>query len=124
MTMTHLSAAGFSLDCEDPPTLAAFYVRLLGGRVLWTDDAGAGMRTASGLTLVAQKVEGYVPPMWPGSAIVHLDLDAGDDLDGAVTYARDCGATLVAPQPDTRWTVLLDPAGHPFCITTMTWTGS
>ncbi|WP_307831855.1 VOC family protein [Prauserella cavernicola] len=30
------------------------------------------------------------------------------------------GATRAEHQSDPRWRVLLDPAGHPFCITTVT----
>ena len=33
--------------------------------------------------------------------------------------AEALGARLADPQPDSRWRVLLDPAGHPFCITTV-----
>ncbi|RZI55165.1 MAG: VOC family protein, partial [Zymomonas sp.] len=33
-------------------------------------------------------------------------------------HAVECGATEAEEQPDPRWRVLLDPAGHPFCITT------
>jgi Glyoxalase-like domain len=87
--------------------------------VLWSNEGSAGVRVP-GLTLVAQRVDGYRPPQWPGSAIVHLDLSAGEDLDGPAERAVQLGATLVDPQPDPRWRVLLDPAGHPFCITTVT----
>ncbi|MCR6704763.1 MAG: hypothetical protein NVV66_18580, partial [Cellulomonas sp.] len=36
-----------------------------------------------------------------------------------VERAVALGARLADPQPDPRWRVLLDPAGHPFCITTV-----
>ena len=111
--------AGVSLDCADPGALAGFYARLLGGEVLWQSAASAGVRVP-GSTLVMQAVPGYRPPQWPGSALVHLDLDAGDDLDGAVGRALAAGAELAGFQPDPRWRVLLDPAGHPFCLTTVT----
>lgn len=111
--------AGVSLDCADPGALAEFYARLLGGEVLWQSPASAGVRVP-GSTLVLQAVPGYRPPEWPGSALVHLDLDAGDDLDGALGRALAAGAELAGFQPDPRWRVLLDPAGHPFCLTTVT----
>lgn len=111
--------AGVSLDCADPGALAGFYARLLGGEVLWQSAASAGVRVP-GSTLVMQAVPGYRPPQWPGSALVHLDLDAGDDLDGALGRALAAGALLAGFQPDPRWRVLLDPAGHPFCLTTVT----
>jgi hypothetical protein len=45
----------------------------------------------------------------------HLDI-AVSDLDETVAWAVDAGATLAdyKPQEDVR--VLLDPAGHPFCL--------
>ncbi|MCZ2820291.1 VOC family protein [Modestobacter sp. VKM Ac-2977] len=60
------------------------------------------------------------PPVWPPVAgeqrpMMHLDVQVGD-LDDAVAEAVALGATLAQdqPQPDVR--VLLDPAGHPFCL--------
>jgi len=52
--------------------------------------------------------------------IVHLDLSAGSDVDESSARAVSLGAVEVDPQPDVRWRVLLDPAGHPFCITAIT----
>ena len=71
-----------------------------------------------GAVLVAQRVEGYTPPAWPGTSIVHLDLTA-EDIDVAAERAVGLGATW-PEQPDPRWRVLLDPAGHPFCLTPFT----
>jgi hypothetical protein len=65
-------------------------------------------------------VANYRPPMWPGASIVHLDLTACEQLDGPEQRAIRLGARPVEPQQDPRWRVLLDPAGHPFCITTVT----
>jgi hypothetical protein len=54
--------------------------------------------------------------------VVHLDLtpSADTDLARAAGRAVDAGAVRADHQPDPRWLVLLDPAGHPFCITTVT----
>ena len=109
---------GVSLDCADPAALAGFYLELLGGQLLWRSAESAGIR-APGMVLVMQLVADYRPPAWPGSALVHLDVTAGDDLDGAAARAVRAGAVLAGHQPDPRWRVLLDPAGHPFCITTV-----
>lgn len=106
-----------SLDCPDPQRLADFYLGLLGGRRLWAKDSSVGVEVP-GAVLVAQRIEGYRPPEWPGTSIVHLDLSA-DDLDAAAERAVALGATL-PEQRDTRWRVLLDPAGHPFCLTSFT----
>jgi hypothetical protein len=42
------------------------------------------------------------------------------DLDGQEARMLALGATKadVQPNPD-NWRVLVDPAGHPFCITTL-----
>ncbi|MDJ0426209.1 VOC family protein [Rhodococcus fascians] len=121
MPISHLAVAGTSVDCAEPGELAQFYLALLGGEVLWDNDESAAVQTMSGVRIVAQKVESYRPPVWPSAAIVHLDLDDGGRLSEAVAYALDCGATEALDQPDLRWRVLLDPAGHPFCITTEVW---
>lgn len=111
--------AGVSLDCADPLTLAGFYLRLLGGEVLWHTAESVGVRVP-GVVLAMQRIDDYRPPAWPGSSVVHLDLAAGEGLEGAVAGAVDAGAILASHQPDSRWRVLLDPAGHPFCLTTLT----
>jgi hypothetical protein len=67
-----------------------------------------------------QRVAGYRPPSWPGSSVVHLDLTASEDVEDAAARAVAAGAIRVEHQPDPRWRILLDPAGHPFCITTVT----
>jgi hypothetical protein len=47
----------------------------------------------------------------------HLDFRP-DDLDAMEELALELGAAKPDDQPgDGRWRVLLDPAGHPFCLT-------
>lgn len=113
-----LRIAGISFNCADPALLAAFYAEVLGGRALFTNTDSAGV-DASGVVLIAQLVSDYVPPTWPGTSVVHLDLAAGLDLEASVAFAVASGAKKTTYQPDPRWCTLLDPAGHPFCITTM-----
>jgi predicted enzyme related to lactoylglutathione lyase len=65
------------------------------------------------------RVENYQRPEWPntkGSKQFHFDL-AVDDLDAAAKAAVQLGATVPDEQPGETWRVLLDPAGHPFCLT-------
>jgi len=62
----------------------------------------------------------YAPPVWPSAAgkqqiTQHLDI-AVTDLDEAVTWATNAGATLASYQPQEDVRVMLDPAGHPFCL--------
>ena len=112
---------GVSLDCADPAALAEFYLTLLGGELLWHSADSVGVRVP-GVVLALQRVAAYRPPAWPGSSVVHLDLTPGADTDLARAAGRavDAGAVRADHQPDPRWLVLLDPAGHPFCITTVT----
>ncbi|MEU7552843.1 VOC family protein [Streptomyces sp. NPDC044571] len=73
-----------------------------------------------GLFIGFQRVDDHQPPRWPGQGApqqAHLDF-AVDDLDGAEAVLLEWGATKPAHQPGgEKWRVLLDPAGHPFCLT-------
>ena len=64
--------------------------------------------------------ENYAPPVWPngpGEPHMQLHLDIGvRDLDAAVADAERLGARLADFQPQEEVRVLLDPAGHPFCL--------
>ena len=46
---------------------------------------------------------------------LHLEIKV-DDLDGALAFALECGATVAEFQPQDDVRVCLDPAGHPFCL--------
>ena len=46
---------------------------------------------------------------------LHLDLQV-TDLEGAAQDAVALGATMAEFQPQEDVRVLLDPAGHPFCL--------
>ena len=63
---------------------------------------------------------GYEPPVWPATSgqqqmMVHLDVEV-DDLESALADALGMGAVLACHQPQDDVRVLLDPAGHPFCL--------
>jgi hypothetical protein len=107
------------LDCADPAGLAAFWASLLGGEVVPILGDDAVMVKNKGTPVAALRVPGYQPPTWPRGAIpkqVHLDL-AVSDLDAAEAEAIRLGACRAGEQPQpTRWRVMLDPAGHPFCL--------
>jgi hypothetical protein len=109
-----------TLDCPDPKVLGAFYGALTGMRELFSSDEFVALTEVAGCDLGFQKVDGYRPPQWPGQDVpqqFHLDLRA-DDLDATEALALQLGATKPVHQPgDGRWRVLLDPAGHPFCLT-------
>ena len=71
--------------------------------------------------LGAVGVPDYVPPTCPDGPIpkqMHLDLSV-EDLEEGEARALGLGAPKADPQPaPQRWRVLLDPAGHPFCLST------
>lgn len=113
--------AAISLDCSDPAPVASFYRALLGLEVIWDSEDFVALKGA-GVMLTVQRIADHRPVGWPVDEIpkqLHLDL-AVDDLDDAETKAVGLGATKASQQPDPqRWRVLIDPAGHPFCITTL-----
>jgi hypothetical protein len=47
--------------------------------------------------------------------MMHFDFEVGD-LSSAVTDAVALGAKVADFQPQDNVRVLLDPAGHPFCL--------
>ena len=76
----------------------------------------------SGLTISFQEIADYRPPVWPGSDLptqLHLDFFV-DSLDEAQQQLEATGAKRAETQPhlDNGLVVMLDPAGHPFCIGT------
>jgi Glyoxalase-like domain len=112
--------AGVSLDTDDPHRLADFYQRLLGLEVFLAADDVVALKGA-GFLLTTQRVEGHVPPNWPAGSTpkqMHLDV-AVADVEAAENLALSLGATRAAHQPSPgEWRVMIDPAGHPFCLTT------
>lgn len=75
---------------------------------------------ADGVMITVERVLNHQPPDWPGDAIpkhLHLDLFV-EDLDVAEAAALAIGARKPDTQPAPgKWRVLLDPVGHPVCIT-------
>jgi hypothetical protein len=49
--------------------------------------------------------------------MMHLDFQV-DDMDAAVAHALELGAEEAEHQPQEDVRVMLDPAGHPFCLYT------
>ncbi|MGH3734543.1 MAG: VOC family protein [Micromonosporaceae bacterium] len=108
---------GVVIDCPDPGALATFYRAMLDGKID-TCPGWADVRTEQGQCISFQQVEGYTPPDWPGQKTpqqMHIDVIV-DDLDAAEAALLELGATRHEHQPGTGFRVLLDPAGHPFCL--------
>jgi hypothetical protein len=68
-----------------------------------------------------QRVQNSEPITWPDPAAarrLHLDFVV-DDLDEAEAHLCSMGARRPEVQPGgDRFRVLIDPAGHPFCLAT------
>ncbi len=113
---------GVVLDARDARELAHFYQRLLGWRMLTESDPWCVLAPDedAGHSLSFMPEPGYQRPVWPPVAgepekSMHLDIEV-DDLHEAVAHALACGAQLPDFQPQDHVRVLLDPAGHPFCV--------
>lgn len=123
--MTTLRWNAVCIDCRDAGQLADFYAQLLGWQVL----AGEGDwfkvgDPAGGVAINIQAEVWYEPPVWPErpgaqDKMLHLEIEV-DDVEAATAHALDAGATVAVPQPENRdprkLRVMLDPAGHPFCL--------
>jgi catechol 2,3-dioxygenase-like lactoylglutathione lyase family enzyme len=112
---------GTAIEAPDPSALAKFYSDLLGWPV-GHEEPGTAILAAPGgsIYIVFQQAAGYQTPVWPPAEgaqrpMMHFDFQVGD-LDSAVADALALGATLATAQPQDNVRVLLDPAGHPFCL--------
>ena len=111
------------LNSGNADELSAFYEKLLG----WTRVSGEEFKVLANINqkgfptwITFQQVDNYVPPVWPATPdkqqqMEHLDFHV-TDVDEAVKYALSCGATMSETQCEDGWRVMLDPAGHPFCL--------
>jgi hypothetical protein len=89
---------GVVLDAADGVALAHVYAQLLGWQVFTEGKGGAAVAPSedAGYNLV-------------------FDIEV-DDLNEAVAHALAVGAQQSAYQPQETVRVMLDPAGHPFCL--------
>ncbi|CCH85601.1 Glyoxalase/bleomycin resistance protein/dioxygenase [Modestobacter italicus] len=107
------------LDTPDPPGLARFYAALLDWPIGEDHPEWATLRPG-GPGLSFQLEREHVPPVWPAAAgdqrmQLHLDVQV-EDLVAATAFAQSLGAQVAEFQPQDDVRVLLDPAGHPFCL--------
>ena len=115
-----------TLDCSDAEALGSFYADLLGWEISARDgvdwvqlrDPGRGV----GLNFQAE--DSYEPPTWPEqpgrqAKMMHFEILV-EDLAGAIEQVLRGGGSEASRQPvdrdPTRIRVMLDPAGHPFCL--------
>jgi catechol 2,3-dioxygenase-like lactoylglutathione lyase family enzyme len=114
---------GVVLDAPDVAELTEFYAELLGWSIYKQDAEGAALDAGEGVGYISiQHNPDYVRPTWPGTPgeqqmMLHLDFEV-TDLAEATARAEALGATPAEHQPQDDVRVLLDPAGHPFCLYT------
>jgi hypothetical protein len=100
------------VDCNDPSRLAAFWKRMLGGRVVKYPQLGVEALRAPGVTFdfVKNPDSKTVKNRW------HLDL-ATDDPTAAVDAAIAAGATRADDfEGSEDFVVMRDPEGNEFCV--------
>jgi catechol 2,3-dioxygenase-like lactoylglutathione lyase family enzyme len=121
MADLHLELSTTVLGTPDPKGLAAFYRDLLGWTITTDEDDWVVLRPADdGTGLAFQLEEHHAHPSWPAEPgeqqmQLHLDIQVSDMMD-AVRRAEELGAAQAAYQPQDDVRVMIDPAGHPFCL--------
>lgn len=129
-----LQLTSVTIGCPNPRDLVAFYARLLGAEITATEPPGEGEPEHAGwaqlratgdrgaITLNFEFERQWQTPTWPSEPgrqhiTQHLDILV-DDLEAAVAWAEECGARQAEFQPQDTVRVMIDPAGHPFCLYT------
>ncbi len=132
MTRPLMQVTSVTIGAPNPSELAAFYARMLDWPVAHDDpprpgepaEAGwAQLRPPAGETGPTLNFEyeaQFQRPVWPSepgrqTITQHLDIWV-TDLDSAVGKAEAAGAVLADYQPQDDVRVMIDPAGHPFCL--------
>jgi catechol-2,3-dioxygenase len=118
MAIARLGA--ISLDTDDAIMLSRFYRDLLDARIT-SESADEVMLAADGMVIIIDRIDNHQPPNWPDGTVpkqFHFEIIV-DDMDAGERAVLALGARKAAdqPQPD-KWRVMLDPSGHPFCLTT------
>jgi hypothetical protein len=111
------------VDCHDPGQLAQFWATALSREVSErnTDEFRVSDPSGASTSLYFMKV----PEPRTSKNRLHLDISTDGSVDAEVDRLIAAGATLIEARqdPDTldnpdTWTVLADPEGNEFCVTT------
>ena len=107
-----VGVAALAIDCSDPPGLARWWSRLLGGSVEDDQDGDATLHAPGGLVIDFLRV----PEPKTVKNRLHLDLRSSD-LATATEQALALGATRADDvYAGGSWQVLRDPEGNEFCL--------
>ncbi|MFC9437714.1 VOC family protein [Nocardia sp. NPDC057030] len=120
------TVASYAIWASDGRALAEFYAAALGSHIAqeFPDDTGTSVAflvPAGNVVYVFYTAKQFTPPNWPADELpFHLDLTFPDIRAGEARLL-ELGASKPQFQPGgDRWTVLLDPSGQPFCISSAT----
>ncbi len=104
--------ANITFDCDDPTTTARFWSAVLNRPV-----ADGGSQFFAQISGEPAWLFIKVPEPKTAKSRMHVDLAAAD-RETEVARLVDLGATRLADRDEWghRWTVLLDPEGHEFCV--------
>jgi len=111
------------LDSDNADKLSSFYEKLLGWTRFPSEEFTVLANIAQGgfpTWITFQQVDDYAPPVWPATLdaqqqMAHLDFHV-ENVEEGVKHALSCGATMSEIQFDEGFRVMIDPAGHPFCL--------
>lgn len=112
---------GTVIGTPDPRGLARFYSEILGWRIHSDDEDWATIAPDRGHIYLGFQIEAeHARPSWPAEPgqqqmQMHLDIEVSD-LDSATAAAVRLGGIVAEHQPQDAVRVLIDPAGHPFCL--------
>lgn len=112
---------GITLDClpEDLEAMVNFYAKLTGYHAPPLEPGVMPGVFGPHMGINFQPAEDYQRPTFPTEErgqMMHIEFYV-EDLEEAKAYALSIGAVESPAQFSDSWHVLLDPAGHPFCLT-------
>lgn len=112
---------GTVIGTSDPRGLARFYAEVLDWRIHSDEEDWATIAPEQGHVYLGFQLErNHVAPSWPAEPgdqqmQMHLDIEVSD-LAAATAAAQRLGGRLPEHQPQEGVRVVIDPAGHPFCL--------
>ena len=109
--------AALTVDCDDARVMVQFYKDAFGGSAD-PDFPHLDCVRVDGLLFLFRELDGWTRPTWPGAYMqMHLEVYV-EDLQQAEArlIARGASKPIAQDAADPGLVVLVDPAGHPFCI--------